>query len=212
MRKELQLMNEECTVFENQDEGADVPHDFVATPPAPPTEGSLPQGEETPLGEPNEAAPDIFADTGADTDFDCEGSDPSHQKSELDELRGQLNALRQELDSRNARLAQMEEIERQYAEFSALYPDTPISAISREVWQGVTEGNSLAAAFALAEHRTQLSQKRAAESNAQNRARSAGAANNAESVEFSPAEVRAMTSAEVRANLSKIMRSMQKWH
>ena len=205
-------MNEECTTLEDQAEDADVPHDFVETPPAPPTGDTAPQGEEAPLGESAEAAPGVFADPGANTDIDCEDPDSAHQKNELDELRGQLNQLRQELEAKNARLTQIEEVERQYAEFSALYPETPISSLSKEVWQGVMGGNSLAAAFALAEHRNLLSQKKVAESNAQNRARSAGAANNAECVEFSPAEVRAMTSAEVRANLSKIMRSMQKWH
>ena len=154
----------------------------------------------------------VFAFSYVVADFDCKDSDPTYQKSELDELRGQLNQLRQELDARNVRLAQMEHIERQYEEFSALYPETSIASLSEEVWQDVKGGNSLAAAFALAEHRRALSQKKASASNADNRARSAGAVKNAESVEFSPSEVRAMTSAEVRANLAKIMRSMQKWH
>ncbi len=206
-------MNEECTVLEDQNEDASATHDFVETPPAPQTAKPLTtEGTKTPLGEPNEAALGIFADTCADPDFDCEDPDSTHQKSELDELRGQLNRLRQELDAKNAQLAQMEHIERQYNEFSVLYPETPIASLSKEVWQGVQDGNSLAAAFALAEHRRTLLQKMAVERNAENRARSAGAAKNAESVEFSPAEVRAMTPAEVRANLPKIMRSMQKWH
>ncbi len=206
-------MNEECTVLEDQNEDASASHNHVEAPPATWADSyAETEREEAPLGESTEAAVGIFADTGTNSDFNCENSDSTHQKSELDELRGQLKQLRQELDERNAKLTKMERIEQQYVEFSTLYPDTPIASLSEEVWQGVKDGNSLAAAFALAEHRLALSKKKASQSNAENRARSAGSAMSAESVEFSPAEVRAMTSSEVRANLSKIMRSMQKWH
>ena len=205
-------MNEECTVLEDQNEDASVSHDFVAQAPAPPAESPEEEGEEAPLRGADEAITGIFADPDADPDPNCQNSDPTDQKSELDELRGELMQLRQALDESHARLAQMEHIERQYTEFCTLYPNTPISTLSEEVWQGVANGNSLAAAFALAEHRRALSQKKASDSNAFNRSRSAGAVKSAENLEFSPAEVRAMTSEEVRANLSKIMRSMQKWH
>lgn len=206
-------MNEECTVLENQKEDASASRNYVETSSATCANAyASTEREEAPLGESTEAAAGVFTDTGTDSDFDCENSDSTHQKSELDELRGQLMQLRQELDERNAKLTQMERIEQQYIEFSALYPDTPITSLPEEVWQGVKDGNSLAAAFALAEHRLALSKKKICQSNADNRARSAGAVKSAESIEFSPAEVRAMTSAEVRANLSKIMRSMQKWH
>lgn len=205
-------MNEECTVLEDQNEDASVSHDFVAQAPAPPAESPEEEGEEAPLRGADEAITGVFADPDADPDPNCQNSDPTDQKSELDELRGELMQLRQALDESHARLAQMEHIERQYTEFCTLYPNTPISTLSEEVWQGVANGNSLAAAFALAEHRRALSQKKASDSNAFNRSRSAGAVKSAENLEFSPAEVRAMTSEEVRANLSKIMRSMQKWH
>ncbi len=205
-------MNEECTVLEDQNEDASVSHDFVAQAPAPPAESPEEEGEEAPLRGADEAIAGVFADPDADPDPNCQNSDPTDQKSELDELRGELMQLRQALDESHARLAQMEHIERQYTEFCTLYPNTPIRTLSEEVWQGVANGNSLAAAFALAEHRRALSQKKASDSNAFNRSRSAGAVKSTENLEFSPAEVRAMTSEEVRANLSKIMRSMQKWH
>ena len=205
-------MNEECTVLEDQNEDASVSHNFVAQASASPTDSPTKEGEEAPLRGADEVVAGIFADPGADPCPDCEDLDPAYQKSELDELRGELMQLRQALDESHARLAQMEHIERQYTEFCTLYPNTPISTLSEEVWQGVANGNSLAAAFALAEHRRALSQKKASDSNAFNRSRSAGAVKSAENLEFSPAEVRAMTSEEVRANLSKIMRSMQKWH
>ena len=204
-------MNDEVTILENQTDDASTPNDFVETAPATPTNSSTPE-EETPLGESVESALGVPTDPDTDSDSDCEDSDSAPEKSELDELRGELTQLRRDLEDSYAKLAQMEHIEQQYLEFTALYPNTPIASLSQEVWQGVKDGNSLAASYALAEHRRALSLKMATDSNADNRARSAGAAGNAKSVEFSPAEVRAMTSQEVRANLSKIMRSMQKWH
>lgn len=205
-------MNEECTVLQDENEDACLSHDSVAQAPASFAESPEEKGEKASLRGSDEATADIFADSCADSDSDCEDSDTANQKSELDELRGELTQLRQALEESHARLAQMEHVERQYTEFFTLYPNTSISSLSQEVWQGVADGNSLAAAFALAEHRRALSQKKASDSNADNRSRSAGAVKSAESLEFSPAEVRAMTSAEVRANLAKIMRSMQKWH
>ena len=205
-------MNDEVTVFENQDQDSDASHDFLAQTPAASDEPLANEGEETAERESDKTAIGILTDPGADSDTDCKDPDPSPQKSELDELRSELMQLRKELDDSYARLAQMEHIDEQFAEFSALYPNTSIQSIPQEVWQSVKEGNSLAAAFALAQRRHALSLQKATDSNTNNRARSAGAVKNAESVEFSPSEVRAMSSEEVRANLSKIMRSMQKWH
>ena len=205
-------MNDEVSVLETQNQDASASHDFMAQPSALSAESVSPKREEAPIREPDETASCVFADTGANTDSGCEDPDPTPQKSELDELRSELMQLRKELDDSYARLAQMAQVEHQYVEFCNLYPDTPINSLSAEVWQGVEDGNSLAAAFALAEHRRSLSLKKASNSNADNRARSAGAVNNTENIEFSPAEVRAMSSLEVRANLPKIMRSMQKWH
>lgn len=205
-------MNDEVSVLETQNQDASASHDFMAQPSALSAESVSPKREEAPIREPDETASCVFADTGANTDSGCEDPDPTPQKSELDELRSELMQLRKELDDSYARLAQMEHIDEQFAEFSVLYPNTSIQSIPQEVWQSVKEGNSLAAAFALAQRRHALSLQKATDSNTNNRARSAGAVKNAESVEFSPSEVRAMSSEEVRANLSKIMRSMQKWH
>ena len=154
----------------------------------------------------------ILADTDADSDPDCENPDSQAQESELEQLRSELKHLREELAMRDSRATQEKRITREYDEFCSLYPDVPVSSLSQAVWQDVEKGTPLAAAYALAEKRKAVSLRRAMESNTHNRARSAGAVNNAESIEFSPAEVRAMSSQEVRANLSKIMRSMQKWH
>ena len=167
--------------------------------------------EETPTGT-DETAAGILADTGTDSDSDSKGSDPQTQTSELEQLRSELKHLRQELALRDSRTNQETRATREYDEFCSLYPDVPVSSLSPAVWQDVEKGTPLAAAYALAEKRKAVSQRRAMESNSHNRTRSAGAVSNAENIEFSPAEVRAMSSQEVRANLSKIMRSMQKWH
>ncbi len=158
-----------------------------------------------------EAADLLFADTDADSDSDCKSAAAENEKGGLDELRSELMQLRQELNERNAQLAQMTRAERDFAEFNRLYPNVALSSLPESVWQEVADGSSLAAAYALAERREAMRKEHASLCNAQNRSRSAGAVKNAESLEFSPAEVRAMSSQEVRANLSKIMRSMQKW-
>jgi hypothetical protein len=80
------------------------------------------------------------------------------------------------------------------------------------VQEAVASGTPLAAAYALSERRHQLEQAQAAQINHTNRMRSSGALRSTENLEFSPAEVRAMTPEEVRENLPKIMRSMQKWN
>lgn len=205
-------MNDENFVFENAET---TPCPTCDTPQAEdPSERDArdrASEEQTPTRT-DEATVDLLTDTGADPDSDCKGSDTEAQESELVKLRGELRQLREELAQRDARLMQDTRVEREYAEFCDLYPDTPVASLPEEVWQDVKGGASLAAAYALAEKKRAVSLQRATDSNSRNRARSAGAVNNAQSNEFSPAEVRAMSSAEVRANLSKIKRSMQKWH
>ncbi len=167
--------------------------------------------KKTPTGT-DEATAGILADTGADSDSDCEGSDSQTQESELEQLRSELKQLREELAARDARMAQNARVEHEYTEFCELFPGVSVGSLPDEVWQDVKGGASLAAAYALAEKKQAAALGRANDSNTSNRARSAGAVHNTQNYEFSPAEVRAMTSQEVRANLPKIMRSMQKWH
>ena len=173
--------------------------------------GIDPKPEDTPTGT-DEATIGILADPGTDPDSDSKGSDPKAQASELEQLRGELRQLREELFARDARKAQQMRVEQEYAEFCKLFPNTSIAALPDEVWQDVNGGASLAAAYALAEKKRAAALARASDSNTHNRSRSAGAVQNTQNHEFSPAEVRAMSSQEVRANLPKIMRSMQKWH
>lgn len=205
-------MNDENSVFENAETTPSPECDTLEKENASKTDAGCFPYEEEALNRTVEDTTGILADTGTNSDPDCENSDSKTQESELEQLRSELKQLQEELARRDARMHQEERITREYDEFCDLYPEVPISSLSQEIWQEVAKGTSLAAAYALAEKRKSISLKKATESNANNRARSAGAINNAESLEFSPAEVRAMSSAEVRANLPKIMRSMQKWH
>lgn len=205
-------MNDEKIVLENEKTSPCQTCDPTEEKNAPQTDENY-ASQETALcyGE-DEADAGILTDTGTNSDSNCESSDSAAPTNELDELRGELTRLRQELAERDARLLKNEQIERTYAEFCDLYPNIPIASLPKEVWKNVENGTSLAAAYALAERKRAISLQKAADANANNRARSAGAVHNAQSVEYSPAEVRAMSSSEVREKLPQIMRSMQKWH
>ena len=85
------------------------------------------------------------------------------------------------------------------------------TTLNRLSYTPVKSGIPLAAAYALAERRRQMTALRAAESNQSNRARSSGGVKCTQNEFFTPEEVRTMSQGEVRANLSKIMRSMKKW-
>ena len=205
-------MNDENSVFENTETTPSPPCDTMETEIASERDSSNDAPEEQTFTGTDETAADLPANTGTNSDSDCENADSKTQESELEQLRSELKQLRKELALRNARAHQEERATREYAEFCDLYPDIPISSLTSEIWQNVSSGTPLAAAYALAEKKKAVYLKKVTESNANNRARSAGAVKNTENIEFSPAEVRAMSSQEVRANLSKIMRSMQKWH
>ena len=205
-------MNDESSVVEATEASPCQTCDTSAMENAP--EGiacDTPLTEETPPRR-DEAVAGIFADSGTNSDIDCKNSNSETQESELEQLRSELKQLKEEIAERDARTKQDSRIEREYAEFCDLFPNVPVGTLPEEIWQDVKNGTSLAAAYALAEKKHAIALERAKSSNASNRARSAGAIQNAQNDEYSPAEVRAMTSSEVRANLSKIMRSMQKWH
>ena len=141
------------------------------------------------------------------SDPDC-GDSAQEQSTELERLRAELKHLRNELSLKDARL---EQISTEFEEFNTLYPDTPLSSLQDSVWADVRRGIPIAAAYALEKRRQEYTARAAAFSNAQNASRSAGALTPTESDYFSPAEVRAMSQSEVRANYQKIIQSMQKW-
>ena len=152
-----------------------------------------------------EVSPPAPADPApADSAAQSAGSDSPSPDAELERLREELNGLREQI-------ARMERLGEEYAEFYELYPRTPIGQLPDSVWDDVRRGIPLAAAYALCEKKRARAAERAKEENERNRSRSAGSPDRAAAGEFSPAEVRAMSPAEVRKNYRQIMLSMQNW-
>ena len=143
-----------------------------------------------------------------DPDPDCK-SNVQDASGELERLRDELKALREQLAQKDARL---EQISAEFEEFNTLYPNTPLSSLEDRVWADVQKGIPIAAAYALERRRQEHTARAAAISNTQNAFRSSGALEPTQSDYFSPAEVRAMSQSEIRANYQKIIQSMQKWH
>ena len=133
---------------------------------------------------------------------------PDRDSDELNGLRREVDRLRTLLSDRNLDHARREV---EHGEFSTLYPNVRFEDLPDDVLLDVGRGLPVTAAYALSERRRVLREEAASRSNRDNRARSAGALGRAETDLFSPEEVRAMSAAEVRANLEKIRRSMQSW-
>ena len=125
-------------------------------------------------------------------------------------LRAELDSLKRELEENRAFYSRLDG---ECAEFSSLYPDVSIISLPDTVWQSVKKGVPLSAAYALEVRRAEVKAQRARQVNRDNSEMSSGAlGNDNRNSFFSPAEVRAMSAAEVRANYSKIIESMSKWH
>ena len=154
------------------------------------------------------ADPCVSENPCADPDPDSGSLIAKEQAALLDELRGELNALKNDLHAVRERAARNA---REYAEFCELYPEISLEACNDHVWRAVEAGVPLAAAYALEERRNAMRQQTAAVSNAQNRDRSVGRIHDNQQDFFTPDEVRAMNAQDVRSNLSKIMLSMKKW-
>ena len=140
---------------------------------------------------------------------DAENVEPD-SSAEIAELREQVRRLTEELETRKA---QQEKAAAQIDEFSALFPDIAVNTVPEEVWDSVRSGNSLAAAYALYTRRVEARDEQVKAVNAKNAAHSTGKAGRGTAEEyFTPAEVKAMSRSEVRANYSKIIESMKKWN
>lgn len=142
---------------------------------------------------------------------ESETSDPVPTDSgdgQLAELSRQLDELRERFEQQRRA---MERMSRECDEFSELYPDRPLASLPREVWENVRAGIPLAAAYAYSEARREHAERQAEQVNRRNDAASAGDVSGGTADYFSPAEVRGMTPAEVRANYSKIMNSISRW-
>lgn len=198
-------MNEDH-VYESMEDAPTATDDAAA--PAPTEEREpLPDAAQTDPQEPDTAC-ELPDDPGADPDPSPDPTVPPGAGNGIDELRDELNRLKTAFAAREQR---RERIEREYGEFRALYPNVPLEALSDALWSEVEHGTPLAAAFALEERRRIRREEMAESENRKNKERSSGALHVAAEDELSPAEVRAMSAADVRRNLSRIMRSMQKW-
>ncbi len=197
------VAEESCPTSQEAAEAA--VQDLAETDPAPDPDGS---GDEAPTDEAVVEEAGISDDPPADPDPDPDTASDPAEANGLDELRGELKRLREELAARDA---VHQRAEREYADFSALYPDTPLSEIPDSVWQNVEQGVPLAAAYALAERRRQVLRMKAEESNRENLLRSSGKHAPTPTYYFSPDEVRSMSQSEVRANFSAILESMKTW-
>ena len=190
-------------------EGADTDRDAVGTNNGSPNDGD-PNGRDE---QPHLADPTVSADPLQDADprtaADPADAAPTDAASQLEQLRGELKALREEIAARDARLSKTSA---EYAEFRTLYPSVPFEAIDDCVMEDVKRGIPISAAYALAERRRLIAEEQAARVNRENRNRTAGAILATDEDYFSPDEVRQMTRQEVRTNYPKILASMKKWH
>ena len=125
-------------------------------------------------------------------------------------LREKLDSLKKELEGTRSAY---ERLSGEYAEFSELYPNVPVTALPDSIWKSFKAGVPLAAAYALFEKKEAVAKEKASSVNAKNKELSSGSLSKGKSEEyFSPAEVRAMSAAEVKANYAKIITSMSRWH
>ena len=147
-------------------------------------------------------------DPNADPDPGSDTAAHTNEADGLDELRGELKILK---DAFAARAAQLERAEREYGEFSSLYPSISLSDLPDGVWRDVESGIPLAAAYALSERRREMLQRSAEQSNRQNTERSAGGVSGVPVDYFSPDEVNKMSRADVRSHFSAILESMKTW-
>ena len=139
-----------------------------------------------------------------------DNSEEGSEETELDILRNEVRSLRAQLEEKNAAA---ERISAELGELAQLFPDVKPDAIPEDVWEDVRNGTSLAAAYALYERRVFMKNRHANEINQKNARLSTGKAGSSAAKEyFSPAEVKAMSPSEVRANYSKIIESMKKWN
>ena len=130
--------------------------------------------------------------------------------NEIAYLKAELDSLKRELAESRAFYSRLEV---ECSEFSELYPDVRLSSLPDSIWQSVKSGIPLAAAYALEEKRARHKAIHAQKINGENRNMSSGSLSaDSRNDYFSPSEVRAMSAAEVRANYTKIISSMSKWH
>ncbi len=160
----------------------------------------------------DEPAPDSAENHTEDTSASAssEGAPDESTPNELEALRAEVSSLRAQLEGERALYGRMST---ECAEFSELYPTVPLSEIPDSIWESVKLGVPIAAAYALYEKRSSMARAKADLINSANSRASSGSIDSPPTEDFfSPAEVKAMSPAEVRKNYSTIIRSMSKWH
>ena len=147
--------------------------------------------------------------TAKDEEVSDETNDIS-EPDELEALRNEVKSLKAQLEGERALYGRMSA---ECAEFAELYPEVSLKSLPDSIWESVKNGVPIAAAYALHERKASLERARAELVNNENSRSSSGSIDSPPTEDyFSPAEVRAMSAAEVRANYSTIIRSMSKWH
>ncbi|MBQ2253444.1 MAG: hypothetical protein II328_05605 [Clostridia bacterium] len=96
----------------------------------------------------------------------------------------------------------------------ALFPDLTPEQIPEEVWQKVSEGESLAASYALFYLKEQKEKERIETHNRENEEKALGKIRQDKDSEeyYSPETVRKMSPKEVRKNYDAILKSMDRWN
>ena len=149
---------------------------------------------------------------------EAEENEKNEEKEETDSpdatdvayLKAELESLKKELADTRSLYARLES---ECSEFGELYPEISLSSLPDSVWQSVKGGVPLAAAYALEARKAELAARRAGQINGENRKMSSGSlSSDSYNDFFTPSQVRAMSAAEVRANYTKIINSMSKWH
>lgn len=161
----------------------------------------------------DDASAEISADDG-DTSAAEIAKNPAEEEIITPEY---VKSLKEELAALKGKLEEnrtlYEKLHAECAEFSELYPDVPISALPDDIWKSFRAGIPVAAAYALYEKKEAVARAKAESINSKNKDLSSGSLGTSKSEEFfSPAEVKAMSPAEVRANYTKIINSMSRWH
>lgn len=96
----------------------------------------------------------------------------------------------------------------------ALFPELTPEQIPEEVWKKVSEGESLAASYALFYLKEQKEKERIETHNRENEEKALGKIRQDKASEeyYSPETVRKMSQKEVRKNYDAILRSMDRWN
>ena len=155
---------------------------------------------------------DSVDDGGADIPEADEAASES-----LEDSASETEALKEEIRQLKAALEQKEaeqsRILSQISEFSEVFPKKSLESVPAEVWESVSGGIPLAAAYALYEKKAQSGRELAQSVKARNAERSSGAVGReVVSIYYSPSEVKKMSAAEVKKNYAIIIESMKKWN